>query len=232
MLFPRPQQVAVMKQQPFPHTILPPTLPPWPDPDQWQAVNRVLAGWCRTAGPHSAGVRAQARRIEAGYRTLFPLMDDWCRITCPTCPEICCRMARIWFDFNDLLFLHSSGLRIPKAQLLDRFGGICRCLGPGGCLLPRHRRPWRCLRFFCRRQESLLKKMPAAGRIRFYRQVAVVEGAREAMAAFFYAAGGEERLSSPGAQTGVHGTTGKQGFERKPANLRHSRDATMERGTP
>ena len=159
--------------------------PPWADPVQWLFINRRLAGVCGSNGRDLTEARGHAGRIENILESIFPLMDHWCRATCPNCREVCCRMAWIWLDEKDLIFLHLSGARVPEMQLTGTPAETCRGFGPAGCQLPRPSRPWRCTRFLCRPHEALLRKMPRHGQRAFQRQIADIDHARNAMAKAF-----------------------------------------------
>ncbi len=99
-----------------------------------------------------------ARNIFADLQSTFPLMDELCARTCPKCPEPCCQVAKLWFDFRDLIFLHLNEIHIPDSQPLAHYDDTCRYLGPRGCVLPRQSRPWICTYYLCAVQTARLRK--------------------------------------------------------------------------
>lgn len=134
-----------------------PFRPPWSSPAEWREINAAFAYLMDRLGPSLDPAREQARRVEAGMTALFPLMDDLCAPTCPDCSEPCCRVATLWYNFDDLLFLHLRGISPPDGQPMTGLGQTCRFLGPVGCRLHRLHRPWICTWYICPPQTRLLR---------------------------------------------------------------------------
>ena len=105
--------------------------------------------------------RFLAQQIRQRLIFFFLLIDELCAATCRYCPEPCCLSAKVWIDFQDLLFLHLSGQQIPATQLIENTEGDCCYLGYKGCVLPRIIRPWICTRYLCPPQMTNLRKNPA-----------------------------------------------------------------------
>lgn len=145
---------------------------PWNTPDQWAEINRAFAHLLRRRGPDLEPVRKIAHGIDSRMADLFPLMTDLCRHTCPECEAPCCRVATLWYNFQDLLFLHLTHQAVPESQPLRRFQEPCRYLGPRGCILDRSARPWICTWYICPPQTARLRKM---GRIRRQETDAAIE---------------------------------------------------------
>jgi hypothetical protein len=93
--------------------------------------------------------RAHAAAIAHHLDCLAGLFDQVAPATCAICPDPCCRHAKIWLNFQDLLFIHLHGEPVPLNQLRQNWHDPCRCLGAGGCLLPRRSRPWICAWYIC-----------------------------------------------------------------------------------
>ncbi|MFW5810911.1 MAG: hypothetical protein ACOCWY_04855 [Thermodesulfobacteriota bacterium] len=136
---------------------------PWDTPDQWAEINRTFGHLLRRRHADMKPARDIAGQIESRMADLFPLMSELCRYTCPECREPCCRVATLWYNFQDLLFLHLTEQAVPESQPLRRFQEPCRYLGPRGCILDRMARPWICTWYICPPQTVRLRKM---GRIR------------------------------------------------------------------
>lgn len=98
------------------------------------------------------------QKVQNRLASIFSILDDLCKATCPWCPDPCCLSAKVWIDFKDLLFLHLGELPIPPEQLLPNFEKICRYWSPKGCVLPRMSRPWVCTWYLCPTQQANLRK--------------------------------------------------------------------------
>jgi len=131
---------------------------PWDTPGQWTEINRTFEHLLRRRHADLEPARKIAERIRSRMADLFPLMSELCRHTCPECREPCCRVATLWYNFQDLLFLHLTGQPIPESQPLRRFHEPCRYLGPEGCILVRTARPWICTWYICPPQTARLRK--------------------------------------------------------------------------
>ena len=91
-------------------------------------------------------------------------MDELARYTCTDCADPCCLRATLWYDNVDLLVMGLARSPWPVGQPMAEAGAPCRNLGPVGCRLPRHRRPWICTWYLCPRQTARLDA--ADGRLR------------------------------------------------------------------
>ncbi|MGE0083537.1 MAG: hypothetical protein AB7S75_03870 [Desulfococcaceae bacterium] len=131
---------------------------PWGSPVQWREINETIDFMTDLYRTELAEAMTLARDAEKLLESLFPLMDELCAVACPSCREPCCRVARLWFNFPDLLFLHLSGQNIAEGQPHKEFHLHCRYLGDCGCTLPRIERPWICTWYLCPPQTSLLRK--------------------------------------------------------------------------
>lgn len=132
--------------------------PPWHTAEQWREINVTFGYLKRRYGTELNRAQTLAVELQARLTSIFSLMDELCRCTCLSCPKPCCQAATVWFDFQDLLFLHLAGHSPPISQPLHSNGGRCRFLDPGGCRLPRILRPWICTWYLCPAQTSVLHK--------------------------------------------------------------------------
>lgn len=132
---------------------------PWDTPAQWAEINQTFGHLLRRRRADLGPARDIARQIESKTADLVPLMTDLCRYTCPECEEPCCRVATLWYNFQDLLFLHLTQQPVPESQPLRQFQEPCRYLGPRGCILYRMARPWICTWYICPPQTARLRKM-------------------------------------------------------------------------
>ena len=134
---------------------------PWNTPATWMEANDNLAAAITKNTAAMADGADQAYQIRQHLESLFSLMDNLCRETCPDCSDVCCRRAWVWIDFKDLLFFHLADVPLPEQQLLSRQGDHCRYGGPDGCRLDRLQRPFVCTWYLCPAQTQHLRKEPA-----------------------------------------------------------------------
>jgi len=136
--------------------------PPWGSKVKWKIVNRDLDYLIYRHYDVLKDAVMLARDLQVRMVSIFSLLDDLCRVTCPWCPDPCCLAARAWIDFKDLLFLHLAGHPVPPEQLLSNFKESCRYWSPRGCMLPRISRPWVCTWHLCPTQKvNLRRKAPS-----------------------------------------------------------------------
>jgi hypothetical protein len=131
------------------------TLPPWSTAVLWEEVNQSLAIHLRLYHDHLIRARTYARLIQKDFWRIYPLMDELCLKTCPTCRRTCCRRAKPYFDFRDLVYLHFCNIQPPYAQPIKNADDKCRYLTSRGCDLPREKRPWICTWYICPDQKRL-----------------------------------------------------------------------------
>jgi len=119
-----------------------------------QALDRLI---CR----HHRYIKPAARIaavIRQELELIFPLLDTVCRLTCPWCPDPCCIVTKVWYDFIDLIFLHLIEVPLPPGPLAFRPEDPCRYLSSKGCQLSRLIRPWGCIQYTCPTQRKNLHR--------------------------------------------------------------------------
>ncbi len=146
---------------------LEPAEPPWPTALAWQGVNDALARLIDAHGPRLGAASLAARTATTALAELFPWLDDLVRQANPLCRENCCRVARVYYQLDDLIYLHLGGRAIPPAQTRASPEEACRYLTATGCNLPRQVRPWHCTWFICGVQLQVLGRMPPRRQRRF-----------------------------------------------------------------
>ena len=140
---------------------------PWGTADkQWQSTNRAMGRLIRLHRKGLDRTKSMAERILRKLESIFPIMEELCRVTCPRCPDPCCIVNKVWIDFQDLILLHLTGQKIPPGQLNTAQYENCRYLKPGGCMLPRNLRPWGCNQYVCSTQ---IKNLQRSNRLRLNR---------------------------------------------------------------
>lgn len=128
---------------------------PWQDQAEWQRKLASLKAGRGTGRRDQHDLMAIAGRVRELYNRLDPLLDTLCQRSCPSCIDICCARATVWYDEKDLLFLTLTGIGLPDRQIHRIKGGACSCLGAHGCRLPRWRRPFICTWYICPAQKTL-----------------------------------------------------------------------------
>ncbi len=131
---------------------------PWNTKKTWKEVNDSIDYIFRKTKESIKKIEEQALDIQSNLDTVFPLINQLCQYTCQFCPEPCCLVATVWFDFADLVFLHALKFNIPPGQLKIERKEPCSYLGHKGCILPRHSRPFVCTLYLCPPQMSRIRK--------------------------------------------------------------------------
>jgi hypothetical protein len=133
-------------------------MPPWNSTASWQEANRSLDFLIQRNLSELDHAISLAQKVQDRFSSIFSILDDLCKATCPWCPDPCCLSAKIRIDFKDLLFLHLGRHPIPLEQLLPNFEKVCRYWSPKGCRLPRMTRPWVCTWYQCPTQKANLRQ--------------------------------------------------------------------------
>ena len=160
-------------------------MPPWGSGAAWDAANRNLDFLIQRNRMMLDPTIILAQEVQTRMVSIFSLLEDLCRVTCPWCPDHCCLTATVWIDFKDLLFLHLNGHEIPPAQLLADLKETCRYWGPRGCMLPRIARPWVCTWYLCPTQKANLRQKPKSVQDQFSRVVQAIKTGRKEMESEF-----------------------------------------------
>jgi len=132
----------------------------WADDNEWREAHQTLALLFRKHGRSLDHVRETALKIRVCLEELFPLFDELTARTCPDCRAVCCQLARVEYDFKDLLFMHALKLTPPPHQLRRHDREHCRYLTSEGCCLARIIRPFVCTWYFCAPMLNLYRELP------------------------------------------------------------------------
>lgn len=159
--------------------------PPWGSTTMWREVNQSVDHLIRLHRLKLDRAVALALRVQIRLESIFSILDELCAVTCPWCPDPCCMKAKIWVDFQDLLFLHLCGQQIPPSQLLKDLKKTCRYLGLRGCTLPRITRPWVCTWYLCPSQVANLRKKSRSVQDTFSQAIQAIKAGRKEMEAEF-----------------------------------------------
>jgi len=158
---------------------------PWSTEALWHAAQ----GAFRSSLSQGLVRMAAARRSADRLAHQLGLLDDWfeelAATTCKGCPDPCCNHAKVWLDFQDLLFIHLHHEALPPHQLRRNLHERCRFLGLHGCRLPRSSRPWICTWYICPTQRQALERDVPGGWSRADGLRARIKSRRAAMEAAY-----------------------------------------------
>jgi len=128
-----------------------------------------------------AAARQTADRLAHQLDLLADRFDQLAVNTCNDCPDPCCRHAKVWLNFQDLLFIHLHHETLPPHQLRRNLHEPCRFLGVRGCSLPRRSRPWICTWYICPTQRQALERDVPGGVAQTAAALVRVKSLREEM---------------------------------------------------
>jgi len=161
---------------------------PWPTEALWREIGDAFNSSLSRNTRGMTEARRYAASITHQYDLLADRFDDLAVLSCETCREPCCRHAKVWLDFTDLLYIHLMRVYRPPSQLRRNLYETCRFLGPRGCRLPRQSRPWICTWYICPTQRQILEGQIPAGMRQVSAVFARVKRLRKAMEHAFVAA--------------------------------------------
>ncbi len=94
-------------------------------------------------------VTEKAQEYKKAFDALDPLIQYHTSRVCPYCGMVCCANKHGFPAFEDLVGILAMGLDLPEYRFDVNENDMCQFMGPEGCLLPRHQRPYRCTWYFC-----------------------------------------------------------------------------------
>ena len=131
---------------------------PWPTEALWREAREALRYSLAPGSGRMAAARQTADRLAHQLDLLADRFDQLAPVTCDDCPDPCCCHAKVWLNFQDLLFIHLHHETLPPHQLRRDLREPCRYLGLRGCTLPRLSRPWICTWYICPTQRRALER--------------------------------------------------------------------------
>jgi hypothetical protein len=148
---------------------------------QWQKSNCALARLLNCYHQELNAAIAMAAQISRGIDELAEQMALLCRRTCRYCPDPCCILNTVWFDFRDLLLFHLLELPIPVCQAVSDRKDACPFLGHRGCRLPARSRPWMCIQYLCPPQLAILTNQRISAAVTIWDKIERIEKQRMKM---------------------------------------------------
>ncbi len=133
------------------------TDPTWKNPEVFRQVQQGLDLVLSRRKGQLQALFSLTFAIQGLILDLDKDLEGVCSKTCPWCPEPCCLLAEVCYDFRDLLFLHCQQQALPLAQPGAWQNQACSLLGSQGCRLPRTLRPFLCTWYICPWQMKILR---------------------------------------------------------------------------
>ena len=117
--------------------------------DPMTSFQEDIADVFRHHKDHLKKVRDIAAEISEEIENLDGFIQQHTAVVCPECSSVCCINRHSYHAFDDIVYLHALGEKIPfhSAGLDD--SSPCQFLGKLGCAIPRSSRPYRCNWYFC-----------------------------------------------------------------------------------
>ncbi|TKB06015.1 hypothetical protein [Desulforhopalus sp. IMCC35007] len=131
---------------------------PWIHQPDWHEMLQCTGKNCARLGGSRAEVMGHIDAIIMLYEEVEAPLSRLCEVTCPTCNDVCCLKATVWYDQRDIIIYHLVTGLFPEHQITRSAKGICCNLGENGCRLPRLQRPFICTWYICPEQTTMLKR--------------------------------------------------------------------------
>ena len=136
---------------------------PWESQEEWVQVEHSISKTISALSPQRAeltSIRTLARQIVQAYAELETVLEEVCLTSCPTCLDVCCSRATVWYDLKDLLLVYLNTGTLPDRQIYKLPDHSCCNLTPSGCRLQRSGRPFICTWYICPDQKDVIDRFP------------------------------------------------------------------------
>ncbi|MDH4232473.1 MAG: hypothetical protein OEW04_10675 [Nitrospirota bacterium] len=94
-------------------------------------------------------VKYLALDISSEMESLNSFIQRHTAVVCPECSSVCCINRHSYHTFDDIVYIHAIGEKIPLHKADIDHAAPCQFLGDLGCTIPRTIRPYRCNWYFC-----------------------------------------------------------------------------------
>jgi hypothetical protein len=130
------------------------------DPGTRRIVILRLGEIFGNSGNTSQKVREAARRTRAGIEKISPFIQQATQTVCPKCNDVCCLSKHGYYNFEDLVYMHALGLKVPQHEACRADSDPCQFLSEKGCSIDRTVRPSGCNWYFCSALLDHMEEMP------------------------------------------------------------------------
>ncbi len=153
---------------------------PWTDEQDWIQTNLSIRGTLAAMGRKAVILDKCSQQIARAYAELDMVLDDVCPLSCPTCADVCCSRATVWYDLKDLLFIYLNTGTFPDRQISRTVDHSCCNLTLSGCRLQRSARPFICSWYICPDQKRIIESFPDRDKKQaLYRTIDTLKAARK-----------------------------------------------------
>jgi hypothetical protein len=108
-------------------------------------------------------VKQLAQRIKEGIEKINPFIQQSTEAVCPHCKNVCCINKHGYYNYEDLVYIHALGLRLPDYDFGKKDSTPCQFLSERGCVMDRSVRPSNCNWYFCEPLLDHMEKRPEYG---------------------------------------------------------------------
>ncbi len=133
---------------------------PWASEELWTQVVLSMSKTISALGSEATNLKSMAKQIVLAYAEIDSTLEWACLTSCPTCADVCCGRATVWYDLKDLLTIFLSTEMLPNNQIYRRPDTSCCNLTPSGCRLQRYERPFICTWYICPDQKVVIEGLP------------------------------------------------------------------------
>jgi hypothetical protein len=155
---------------------------PWESEGAWAQVELSISKTISALSPQGAeiaNVKTLAQKIVQGYAELETVLERVCLTSCPTCLDVCCSRATVWYDLKDLLLVYLNCGTLPDRQIFKLPDHSCCHLTPSGCRLQRSDRPFICTWYICPAQKNIIEGFPNSEGRHLFRTIDKLKTARK-----------------------------------------------------
>ncbi len=135
---------------------------PWVHGYDWEQMTQSIIKSASFHKERFGNLQILAGEITEIYKNIDNDIEKVSQATCPSCSDVCCMRATVWYDRKDLLFIYYSTGELPLEQIYRRDDGSCCHLSSHGCSLNRSSRPFICTWYIC---PTLKEAMGESGKL-------------------------------------------------------------------
>lgn len=121
----------------------------WHDRGRWDLTAGLMAQLFSQRREPLGSVIGSALAVREATDRLSPFVQAHTSAVCPECERVCCVNKHGYYDHEDLIYVFSLGLDVPRYREGLSDTAPCQFIGSTGCTLPRSVRPFRCNWYFC-----------------------------------------------------------------------------------
>lgn len=158
----------------------------WHNREKWDKAILFLNVFSEECNGELVHVKDLARIIRFRIDAIDHFIQQNTSIVCPNCETVCCINRHGYYDYEDLIYIHTLGLKPPvyKEGISDT--DPCQFLSQHGCAIERSIRPFRCNWYFCNALLVHIENGPAKPYRSFIKQLDEIVDLRKEMLDEFF----------------------------------------------